>query len=116
MIKLASDLSTAAQAKIDCLDAPAAKALYAGSQNALILDVRETDSVAADKLADSVNVSRGLLEMKVPNLCPDPATLILTHCGGGGRTSLAALTLQDMRYTNVHAITAKYQDIKAAFD
>jgi len=41
--------------------------------------------------------------------------LILIHCGGGGRASLAALTLQEMGYTNVHAITAKFEDIKNAF-
>ena len=50
--------------------------------------------------------------MKVPNLCPEPNTLILLHCAGGGRASLAALTLQEMGYTNVHAITEKYEDIK----
>ena len=46
MIKLASDLIAEAQTKIDCLNAPAAKALYDGSENALILDVREADSAA----------------------------------------------------------------------
>jgi len=28
---------------------------------------------------------------------------------------LSALTLQNMGYTNVHAITAKYKDIKKVF-
>jgi hypothetical protein len=31
-----------------------------------------------------------------------------------GRASLSALTLQEMGYTNVHAITAKFEDIKNA--
>jgi len=53
--------------------------------------------------------------MKVAKLCPEADTLILTHCGGGGRASLAALTLQEMGYRNVHAITAKYEDIKKIF-
>ena len=53
--------------------------------------------------------------MQVPKQVPDPDTLILTHCGGGGRASLAALTLQQMGYKNVHAITAKYEDIKKVF-
>ena len=47
--------------------------------------------------------------------CVDSETLILTHCGGGGRASLAALTLQKMGYTNVHAITETFEDIKDAF-
>ena len=53
--------------------------------------------------------------MKIAKYCPDSETLILTHCGGGGRASLAALTLQKMGYTNVHAITATFEDIKDAF-
>jgi len=115
MIKTASELIAEAQAQIDCVDVSSAKALYEGVENGLIIDVREADSAAKSKLEDSINVSRGLIEMKVPKLCSDPDTLILMHCGGGGRASLAALTLQAMGYTNVHAITAKFQDIKDAF-
>ena len=115
MIKTANDLIAQAQSKIDCLDVPAARALYKDSESPVIIDVREVDSAAKSKLKDSINISRGLLEMKVPKLCPDADTLILTHCGGGGRASLAALTLQEMGYTNVHAITAKFEDIKDAF-
>ncbi len=115
MIKTAAELIVEAQAQIDCLDIASAKALYEESENAVIIDVREANSAAESKLKDSINISRGLIEMKVPKLCPDPDTLILTHCGGGGRASLAALTLQEMGYTNVHAITAKFDDIKNIF-
>ena len=115
MIKTAAELITEAQAQIDCLDVASAKALYEGSENAVIIDVREAKSAAKSKLKDSINISRGLIEMKVAKHCPDPATLILTHCGGGGRASLAALTLQEMGYTNVYAITAKFDDIKEIF-
>jgi rhodanese-related sulfurtransferase len=115
MIKTASELIAEAQTQISCLDIPSAKALYDDSENAVIIDVREADSAAKSKLEYSMNISRGLIEMKVPKLCSDPGTLILIHCGGGGRASLAALTLQEMGYTNVHAITATFDDIKKAF-
>ena len=104
------------QTQIKCLDVVTAKALFAESKDVVIIDVREADSAASSKLNDSVNISRGLIEMKVPGHCPDPDTVILTHCGGGGRASLAALTLQQMGYKNVYAITAKFEDIKASFD
>jgi rhodanese-related sulfurtransferase len=115
LIKTASELIAEAQTQISCLDVPSAKALFEDSENALIIDVREADSAANSKLGDSLNISRGLIEMKVPKLCSNPGTLILTHCGGGGRASLAALTLQNIGYTNVHAITAKFEDIKDVF-
>ena len=115
MIKTANELIAEAQTRVNCLDVPSAKTLYEESENALIIDVREADSAAVSKLGVSVNISRGLIEMKVSKLCTNPDTLILTHCGGGGRASLAALTLQEMGYNNVHAITAKFEDIKIVF-
>lgn len=116
MIKTADELIKQAQTQIKCLDVASAKNLYAESNQAVIIDVREADSAASSKLNDSINISRGLIEMKVVKHCPDPETIILTHCGGGGRASLAALTLLEMGYRNVYAITAKYEEIKAGFD
>ena len=115
MIKTAGELISEAQTQINCVDAISAKSLYQNSVNAVIIDVRESQNVENSKLKDSINISRGLIEMKIAKHCPDSETLILTHCGGGGRASLAALTLQKMGYTNVHAITATFEDIKDTF-
>ncbi len=114
-LKTAGDLILEAQESVSCVDIESAKKLYEESSNVMILDVRESDSAAKSKLSSSTNISRGLLEMKLPNICSDPDTVILIHCGGGGRASLAALTLQTMGYNNVHAITAPYDDIKSTF-
>jgi len=115
MIKTAGELIAEAQNQIDCLDVVSAKMIYDNSENSIIIDVREAKNAEKSKLKDSINISRGLIEMKIAKYCPDSETLILTHCGGGGRASLAALTLQKMGYTNVHAITATFEDIKDAF-
>ena len=116
MIKTVGELISEAQTQIDCVDAISAKLLYQNSVNAVIIDVREAQNAENSKLKDSINISRGLIEMKVAKYCPDSKTLILTHCGGGGRASLAALTLQKMGYNNVHAITATFDEIKEIFD
>ena len=116
MIKTAGELILKAQTQINCVDAISAKSLYQNSVNAVIIDVREAKNAENSKLKDSINISRGLIEMKIAKHCPDSETLILTHCGGGGRASLAALTLQKMGYTNVHAITATFNEIKEIFD
>jgi rhodanese-related sulfurtransferase len=115
MLKTAGDMISGAQSHISCLDVVAAKKVFDESIKAVIVDVREADSAAQSKLSQSVNISRGLLEMKVPGVVADPDTIILTHCAGGGRASLAAYTLKQMGYTNVHAITATYDDIKSVF-
>lgn len=115
MIKTAGELISEAQTQIDCIDAISAKSLYQNSVNAVIIDVREVNNYDESSLQDSINISRGLIEMKIAKYCPDSEALILTHCGGGGRASLAALTLKKMGYNNVHAITATFEDIKDAF-
>ena len=115
MLKTAADLIAVAQTKIECVNVADAQTLYQQSHGAVIVDVREAETAAKSKLNDSVNISRGLIEMKVPDIVGDPETVILTHCGGGGRASMAAATLKEMGYQNVYAITAKYEDIKKAF-
>lgn len=115
MIKPAGEFITEAQAQIECLDVAQAKALFDDNDSAIIIDVREADSANESKLRESVNISRGLLEMKTHKHIPDADTVIITHCGGGGRASLAALTLKHMGYKKVYAITAPFDEIKKAF-
>jgi rhodanese-related sulfurtransferase len=115
MIKTADELIKQAQTKVDCVDVVTAKDLYDSAKKALIIDVREAKSADKSKLNVSINISRGLLEMKIAKVCPETNTLILTHCGGGGRASLSALTLKQMGYKNVYAITAKFEEIKKSF-
>lgn len=115
-LKTAGDLIAQAQQSISCVSVEKAQSLFEENRgSAIILDVRESESATKSKLTDSVNISRGLVEMQFPKICSDADTLVLTHCGGGGRASLVAASLQQMGYTNVHAITAPFDDIKSAF-
>ena len=115
MLKSAGDLILEAQQHIECVDVETAKKIYDEDPDAVIVDVREAHSAAESKLTDSINISRGLLEMKLPKECPHVDTVIITHCGGGGRASLAAHSLKQMGYTQVYAITATYDEIKKTF-
>ena len=115
MLKTADDLIREAQQRIECVDVQTAKKIYDENPDAVILDVRESENAAESKLKDSINISRGLVEMKLPRQFPHPNTLILTHCGGGGRASLTAKTLRQMGYDRVYAITAPYDEIKKVF-
>ena len=116
MIKTAGELITQAQKKINCVNPIEAKALYDNSNDSVIVDVREAKNYDESSLNDSISIPRGLIEMLIEKNCQNSDTLILTHCAGGGRASLTALTLQEMGYSNVHAITATFTEIKEAFD
>ena len=53
--------------------------------------------------------------MQVHKECPEASTVILTHCGGGGRASLAAYSLKQLGYTEVSAISTAFAEIKKDF-
>ena len=115
MLKSADELIREAQEHIECVDVATAKRIYDENPGAVIIDVRETQNAAESKLDDSVNISRGVLEYAVHKVCPEAKTVIITHCAGGGRASMAAHTLKQMGYQQVYAITAPYEDIKKGF-
>jgi phage shock protein E len=110
-----SELIAAAKSQCNCIDQLAAKLLYDRHDNAVIIDVREPHEVKESSLIDSTNIPRGLLEMKITDICNVHDVPILIHCAAGGRASLSASTLQMMGYSNVHVIDAKFDEIKQVF-
>ncbi|MCZ6804990.1 MAG: rhodanese-like domain-containing protein [Proteobacteria bacterium] len=115
MIIPVSELIAAAKSQCNCMDQLAAKLFFDRHDDAVIIDVREPKETDESKLSNSINIPRGLLEMKITDVCEDPDIPILVHCGAGGRASLSAATLQMMGYSNVHVIDAKYDEIKFTF-
>jgi rhodanese-related sulfurtransferase len=116
MLKSADELIHEAQQHIECVDAATAKKIYDENPDAVIIDVREAHSADESKLEESINISRGVLEYSVHKQCPQADTVIITHCAGGGRASMAAHRLKQIGYLQVYAICAPYEEIKATFD
>lgn len=116
MIKPVSEFIEAAKTQCKCVTAAEAKSLLEKNPDATIIDVREPKEAEEAKLSNSINIPRGLLEMKIVDLCPNPDQPIFIHCGAGGRASMAAARLQEMGYTNVHVINAKFTEIKETLD
>jgi len=112
MIKPANDFILAAQQICKCIDVASAKQLLDECQTGIVIDVREPSEAEQACISGSINIPRGLLEMKIQSHCPEPSQLILIHCAAGGRASLAAARLHEMGYNNVYAVTAKFSDIK----
>jgi rhodanese-related sulfurtransferase len=115
MIIPVNDLIAAAKSQCNCMDQVTAKLLYDKHDDAIIIDVREPHEAEEACLIDSTKIPRGLLEMKIHDVCDNPDTVILIHCAAGGRASLAASTLQIMGYSNVHVIDATFDEIRHVF-
>ncbi len=67
----------------------------------ILLDVRESVDFAKDHIEGAVSVPRGILELEIDEVVPDQDAVVVTYCGGGSRSALAADTLQEMGYENV---------------
>src|ERR1700730_13448979 len=68
--------------------------------DAVIVDVREKDEWGEEHIPHAVHLSRGTIELEIEVKIPDPNKTIICHCGGGGRSALAAENLQKMGYKN----------------
>jgi len=91
-----------ARTRIKELPPEAVKALI--NSGAVVIDVRDKEEFGEKHVGGAINVSRGTLEMRVPEVIPDKGTHIVCYCAGGNRGALATDTLVKMGYMNAVSI------------
>src|SRR3984957_9524678 len=70
-----------------------------------LIDVRETDEVAAGHLPGAKHIPRGYLESRIEGVVPDRDAHVILYCASGNRSAYAARTLaEDLGYTNVSSM------------
>jgi glyoxylase-like metal-dependent hydrolase (beta-lactamase superfamily II)/rhodanese-related sulfurtransferase len=109
------DLVAAAKQQITEIDVAKTKLLLAES-NAVIIDTREESEYAAGHIEGALLLPRGVLEFKIgamPELT-DKAKTVLIYCRTGGRSALAAQTLQQLGYTHVLSMAGGFEAWKNA--
>ena len=97
------DLLHQARQSLTIIDANETEALMAN--DALILDVREPNEFDMGHLTGAVNIPRGLLEFMVGKNV-DQTTVV--YCKNGGRSTLAADTLQTMGFNQVKMLAGGF--------
>src|SRR5947207_15917325 len=93
---------------------PAEAAAKSRIGEAAISDVREKDEWDEEHIPDAIHLSRGTIELDIEEKIPDLNQMIITHCGGGGRSALASESLQKMGYKNVRSMAGGCKAWKAA--
>ena len=93
---------------------PADAANKVESGAAVLIDVREKEEWDEARIPKAIHVSRGRLEGEIEDRVSDPNASIIVHCGGGGRSALAAETLQRMGYKNVMSLSGGLKAWKKA--
>lgn len=104
MLRPIPEIISAARQNLRCLSAEEAFVEQAANEG-LIVDVREPAEVADKPAPNSVNIPRGILEMKLSSSHPDPEQTIYIHCASGARATLAAEQLHRLGYNDVTVIT-----------
>jgi len=84
------------------------------SGDTVVIDVREKDEWDEGHIPDAIHLSRGTIEGEIEERVPDMNTTVIVHCGGGGRSALAAESLQKMGYKNVRSMAGGFKAWKAA--
>ena len=82
-------------------------------ENVVLVDVREKEEWDEGHIPEAIHLSRGTLELDIEERVPDAETMIICHCGGGGRSALAAESLQKMGYKNVRSMAGGFKAWKA---
>jgi rhodanese-related sulfurtransferase len=102
------------EAKSHIREVDVATAAAEQSRGALLIDVRESEDFAKQHARGAIHISRGMLELKIEGIAPDPATPILCYCGGGSRSALDAESLGRMGYTNAASVIGGFKAWKEA--
>ena len=90
-----------ANAEVETISVVQAKKTI-GEAGTVFIDVREPDEHAAGHIPGAVHVPRGLLEFVADPASPlhrpelGSGARLIVYCASGGRSALAAKTLQDM--------------------
>lgn len=107
MQKGAMDLVQEAKSQVENLT-PEQVQSEVQSGDAVLVDLREPQELeTTGMIPGAIHAPRGMLEFYADPSLPyhrdefQPDKRIIVHCASGGRSALAAKTLQDMGYTNV---------------
>jgi rhodanese-related sulfurtransferase len=91
--------------------------------DALLIDVRDSAQANTERIPGAINIDYGDLLFAADNEVPeewrdprlkDRSRLIVTHCVLGPLGAIAAKTLQDMGFTNVHYLEGGIEAWKTA--
>jgi molybdopterin/thiamine biosynthesis adenylyltransferase/rhodanese-related sulfurtransferase len=104
MSQSSAELLRQVKSQIDEVDPAEVNELI--DEGAAIIDVRETDEVAAGHLPGAKHIPRGYLESRIEGVVPDRDAHVILYCASGNRSAYGARTLeQDLGYEHVRSMT-----------
>ena len=110
MLKTIQEVMAQARPSLNTISAAEA-AIKCKAENGIIIDVREPSEFAEKSASNTINIPRGLLEMKMLQMHPAENLAIFLHCATSVRATFAAEQLKRVGYTNVWVIIGTLDEI-----
>lgn len=109
-VQTAQEMLASAKQHITEVAVETAKKLI-GEGNIQVVDVREESEYAAGHLDNAIALPRGVLEFKIGNFpeLSDKSQAVLLYCRTGGRSAMAAQTMQVLGYNNVLSMAGGFE-------
>ena len=104
-----NQLCDQARQQIQEVDVHQVNTMLSDEETVVLIDVRETHEWEKDHLPHAIHLSKGLIECNIEKTVADINQKIVLYCGGGYRSALAALNLQQMGYQNVYSMAGGYR-------
>ncbi len=78
--------------------------------NIVLVDTREESEYASGHIENALLLPRGILEFKIGNSPEliDKSKAVLIYCRTGGRSAMAAQTMQELGYNNVLSLAGGF--------
>lgn len=110
------DFVAAARAQIKEVDPAGLQGMLAGNPDLLVVDVRESSEHEQGHIQGALLVPRGILEAaadfnypkRVESLVTARERPVVLYCATGGRSAMAALTLQQMGFKDVCSLAGGF--------
>jgi len=116
----AAEMVAEAKKRVENLDVDETARELEGGE-ALLVDLREpSERAQSGAIPGAIEAPRGMLEFWADPSSPyhrdefDPDRRIILHCASGGRSALAATTLQDLGYERVAHLDGGFKAWKEA--
>ena len=82
----------------------------------ILIDIRTKDEYVAGHIQGSQWISRGTLEFVIQSIAPEPDAPIVVYCRSGGRSALAANSLQAIGYRKIRNLEGGFKAwVEAAY-
>ncbi len=107
-------LTQRAKERIQEISSREVKSQLDAGQVLYFIDVREDHEWQKGHATHAIHIGRGILERDIERHISDKQAAIVLYCGGGYRSALAAMNVQEMGYTNVRSMAGGFKAWKQA--